>query len=145
MRRAFAATATLIAIPLLSGCAGGSQDTDSAKDFTGPQQEIAQTVEDLQDATSQKNGAKICSSLITAELQQSIAAQDRKAGCSSAVDDAIKESDPVDLVVTKVEVNGDRATATVEAETGDKTVSTETYGFQKQAGRWKISSTPPSS
>jgi hypothetical protein len=141
MRCALAPLAVIVAL-LLAGCAGGgAQDKDSAEDFKGAQQEVAQTVEDLQEATREKNGAKICSSLLTSSLQRSIAANNGKEGCSSAVDDAIKESDPVDLVVTKVEITGNTATATVAAETGDETVSTDTYTFEQQAGRWKISTT----
>jgi hypothetical protein len=132
----------VIAALLLAGCAGGgAQDQDSTEDFQGAQQEVAQTVEDLQEATREKNGAKICSSLLSPSLQRSIAANNGKEGCSSAVDDAIKDSDPVDLVVTKVEITGNLATATVAAETGDETVSTDTFTFEKQAGRWKITTT----
>jgi ketosteroid isomerase-like protein len=142
MRCALAPFAVIAAL-LLAGCAGGGQqDEDSAEDFQGAQQQVAQTVEDLQDATREKDGAKICSSLLSSSYQRSIAATNGGEGCSDAVDDAIKETDPVDLVVTKVEVTGDRATATVAAKSGeDTTVSTDTYGFEKQAGRWKISST----
>ena len=141
------APALLVCALVVAGCAGGggAKDEDSAEDFQGVQKQIATTVEDLQDAAKDKNGGRICASLITIAYQRSIAQNSPGKGCSSAVDDAIEKTDPVDYVVKRIRVTGPAAVATVESKTGDdETVATEQWRLERQAGRWKISSTPPS-
>ena len=145
MRCAFASV-LLVAAHAVAGCAqGGTSATDSAAKFSGAEKQIATTVEDLQTAAKDKNGAKICASLITIQLQQSVAKQSAGKGCSSAVDKAIKQTDPVDYIVKDVKITGDSATATVQSKSDKDVVATEQWTLQKQAGRWKISSTPASS
>lgn len=145
MRCALAST-LVVASLAVAGCAqGGTQETDSATKFSGVEKQVATTVEDLQTAAKDKNGAKICASLITIEYQQAIAKQAGTKGCSSAVDAAIKQTDPVDYVVKDIQVSGDTATATVQSKSDKDVVATETWKLRKQAGRWKVSSSPPSS
>ena len=124
----------------LAGCAGGgNRDTDSAADFTGEQKAVATTVEDLQKAAKERDGRKICSDLITAKLRDSISGEN----CGEAVDDAIRETDEVDLEVTRVTISGTAATALVDEETGEDESRTRTLKLEKAAGRWRIAELPP--
>lgn len=124
----------------LAGCAGqGKGNTDSAKEFAGEQKAVATTVEDLQKAAKERDGRKICSDLITAKLRDAISSSN----CGEAVDDAIRETDEVDLEVTKVEIDGSSASALVKEDTGDETSRTRTLELEKAAGRWRIAALPP--
>lgn len=139
MRRAPVLLAVLLAAVLLAGCGGqGSENTDSTKDFTGEQQAVATTVEDLQKAAKDRDGKKICSDLITAELRDEISATD----CGKAVKDAIRDTDEVDLAVTKVVISGDKADATVEEQVGEDKDRVRTVKLEKAAGKWRISELP---
>lgn len=124
----------------LAGCGGqGNSNTDSAEDFTGEQKAVATTVEDLQKAAKDRDGREICSDLITAKLRDSIS----DSNCGDAVDDAIRETDEVDLEVTKVTIEGTTATALVKEETGEDKSRTRTLKLEKAAGSWRIAELPP--
>lgn len=133
--------AVLLATALaLAGCGGqGSENTDSAEEFSGEQKAVATTVEDLQTAAKERDGREICSDLITAKLRDAISDED----CGEAVDDAIRETDEVDLEVTKVTIAGSSATALVKEETGEDASRTRTLKLEKAAGRWRIAELPP--
>jgi len=135
--------ATLLAVALalvLTGCAGqGNSNTDSTKDFSGEQKAVATTVEELQKAAKERDGRKICSDLITAKLRDAIS----DSNCGEAVDDAIRETDEVDLEVTKVTIDGTTATALVKEETGEDESRMRTLKLEKAAGRWRIAELPP--
>lgn len=140
MRRAPVLIAVLATV-VLAGCGGqGSKNTDSTKDFTGEQKAVATTVEELQKAAKDRDGKKVCSELITAELRDKISATD----CGKVVKDAIRETDEVDLAVTKVAITGDTAVATVEEQVTDDKDRTRTIKLEKAAGTWRISELPQS-
>ena len=140
MRRAPAVIAVLATV-VLAGCGGqGSKNTDSTKDFTGEQKAVATTVEELQKAAKDRDGKKVCSELITAELRDKISATD----CGKVVKDAIRETDEVDLAVTKVAITGDTAVATVEEQVTDDKDRARTVKLEKAAGAWRISELPQS-
>lgn len=140
MRRAPVLIAVLATV-VLAGCGGqGSKNTDSTKDFTGEQKAVATTVEELQKAAKDRDGKKVCSELITAELRDKISATD----CGKVVKDAIRETDEVDLAVTKVAITGDTAVATVEEQVTDDKDRTRTITLEKAAGTWRISELPQS-
>lgn len=140
MRRAPVLIAVLATV-VLAGCGGqGSKNTDSTKDFTGEQKAVATTVEELQKAAKDRDGKKVCSELITAELRDKISATD----CGKVVKDAIRETDEVDLAVTKVAITGDTAVATVEEQVTDDKDRTRTIKLEKAAGAWRISELPQS-
>jgi hypothetical protein len=139
MRCALAPAAVVLALAL-AGCGGqGRENTDSAQEFTGEQKAVATTVEDLQKAAKERDGRKICGDLITAKLRDAIS----DSNCGEAVDDAIRETDEVDLEVTKVTISGTTATALVEEETGEDESRTRTLELEKAAGRWRIAELPP--
>lgn len=134
--------AAVIAVAL-AGCGQGARNESTSGKFSGEQKRIATAVDDLQSATEDRDGAKICSNLLTAELQRTIAATAGAKGCGHAVKEAIKDTDQADLTVRTVTIDPEdpgKATAVVKEKTGDDKSRDETLRFEKQGGRWRISS-----
>jgi hypothetical protein len=124
------APAALAALAL--GACGGSGDEGAVKD----------TVNDLYAGFAEKDAGKVCDTL-SREQRDAVArgGAARASGRSCAqvmgaalsyVGDALEDAD--EAKVTKVEVDGDRATATVEF----KGRSSE-LGLAKEEGGWKVS------
>jgi hypothetical protein len=59
------------------------------------------------------------------------------------MEDAIRETDEVDLTVTKVTITGDAAVAQVKEKTGEDASRTRTVKLEQVAGTWRISELPP--
>lgn len=127
-----AAAATLA----LGGCA---QSTESpAVDFKGQEKLVANVVDDLHDAGTQKDSEAVCLLLASDLTRQIRATAEGSATCSEAVGDALDDADAFDLTVKSVKLTGDTATAVVESkENGDEI--RDTLSFVKENGRWKIS------
>ena len=128
--------ALLVALPLTLGACGQAQK-DSAKDFTGEQKAVAQTVEDLQKASRKSDEGKICKDLLAPALVTKIKTASKDT-CEQALHDALRDADAFELQVKKVAVNGSTATATVTSDTGPKD-RTDTLQLVKDRGAWKIS------
>jgi len=131
----------LIALALiaaaLSGCGASSSTTDdSSGDFQGEQRLVANAIEDLEAAAADDDAAKLCRELLATELVRRL--EGAGAGdCGQAVTRALDSSDAVGLTVESVRLDGQRATATVTQETGDRDRRT-TIGLVKQRGGWKV-------
>ena len=138
MRLALPALALLVCLPLAGCTQAGTKNTDSTKDFTGEQKAVAATIEHLQTAAKDKDGAKICGELITADLRDRISATD----CQQVMKDAIRDTDEVDLIVKTVKITKNAAVATLQEKTGDKAHRDRTVQLQKVAGAWRISALP---
>lgn len=130
----------LLAIAVLAVFVGGCGRTekDSAKDFKGPERQVAQAVEELQKAGSKRDGNKICEQLLAREL----IARVKQAGaddCVSAIDDVLKDADTFELQVKDVKVNGSSATATVLSDGGNRD-RTDTLRLVRERNTWRIAS-----
>jgi hypothetical protein len=133
--RPLAVFAVLAVAGLLAGCGATPANDDSGDKFQGQQRLVANTVEDLQSAASDADQDKICRDILARALADRLAA--RGGGCPAVVDDAVRDADAFDLTVESVQVTGDRATARVRAETGDKD---RRYSLQlvRERGVWRI-------
>ena len=135
MAASFRVLALLVALPLvLSAC--GQAAKDSAEDFQGDQKAVAQTVEDLQSASRKNDSTKICAAL----LAPTLVAQVKKASggdCEQGIKDALRDADSFELQVQKVTISGDKASAVVKSEGGDKD-RVDTLELVKDRGAWKI-------
>jgi predicted lipid-binding transport protein (Tim44 family) len=130
--------AALATAAFAAGCApSSSSSSNSTSKFKGEARNAAQTVEDLQTAANDNDGAKICTQLLAPSLAGRISESGRP--CEQAVKNAIKDADSVDMTVEQVTVNGDTATARVKLETGKKDRRAN-FQLQKDGGRWKIQS-----
>lgn len=130
----------LVAVALtLSAC--GQTSKDSTGDFKGEQKAVAQTVEDLQSASSKNDQDKICDEILAADLVNKIKAASKQT-CAEALKDSLRDADSFELQVKKVAIDGTTATAVVESDTGgsgdDKTTTTLT--LTKARDGWRISS-----
>jgi hypothetical protein len=134
---------TLIAVAiaaaaLLAGCAPSTRSSsNSTSKFRGDARLAAQTVEDLQSAANDNDGAKICTQLLSRSFAGRLAQSGR--GCPSTADEAVKDADAIDMTVEQVSVAGDKATARVRFETG-KTDRRVTFQLVRENRRWKIAS-----
>ena len=118
----------------LSAC--GQTSKDSAKDFKGDQKAVAQTVEDLQKASSKGDQDRICELLAPALVTKIKAAS--KGTCPDAVSDALRDSDSFELQVKKVAISGTTATATVESDAAGDDKRTDTLQLVKSGAGWKL-------
>lgn len=142
--RCAAISTVLVAALALAGCAGGggTSNVNSASDFTGEQKLVANIVEDLQSAAEDSDERKICGSLLVAELRDAIAAKNKAATCTAALEKGLKDTDQADLTVKRVVIDGDTATVVVQAKLGDDARREQVVGLAKVAGAWKISKLP---
>ena len=122
----------LFAAMLLTGC---TQTQTTSNDFTGERKQVADRVADLADDGQRKRADAICENLLADELVRQVAAAG--SSCASEMKKAIDDADGFDLDVTKVDVNGTTATATVRSQDRGKDVD-RTFEFVKQDGDWRI-------
>jgi hypothetical protein len=120
---------------VLSAC--GVAPRDSAKDFSGAKRDVATTVEDVEDAARKNHADELCTKLLSDSL---LAALKKKGmNCLTAVKEAFKDADSVDLTVEDVSISGTTATAHVTSQVGSNK-KTDTLEFEKVGASWKISS-----
>jgi outer membrane PBP1 activator LpoA protein len=121
----------------LSAC--GQTSKDSAKDFRGEEKAVAQTVEDLQSASSKGDRDKICDELLAADLVAKIKSASKQP-CADALKDSLRDADSFELQVKKVAVDGTTATATVESDAAGDAKTTTTLTLTKARDGWRIAS-----
>lgn len=125
------AAAALIAA-ILAGC--GSQATESAKRFQGEQRDVAQVVEDFQQASRDGDAKKVCDDLFSPRTKPQDCEKEVKTGLDQL------GSKKVSLDVRSVAIKGDTATARVAVKEGTSGDSTATYPLAKEDGGWRITS-----
>jgi hypothetical protein len=128
MRRA---TVILLTLPVLAECG----QTSSAADFDGEERAVAEAVEELQDAVSRNDEARVCQSVLAQALIDRLEADGQD--CRKEMQSAIDDTDAAALDVTDVAVTGTTATAKVEGREGEKDV-TRTLRLVKERERWRI-------
>lgn len=127
--------ALCLAVFALAGC--GAAPRDSAKDFKGDEQTVAQVVERLEKAARDDDPTFVCKRLLSPKLLAAL----RKQGtnCRTGVKEAFKDADSLDLTVDDVGIQGTSATAKVKYRSlsDDKTA---TLLLERDGTAWKISS-----
>ncbi|HEV2058523.1 MAG TPA: hypothetical protein VGR11_04140 [Solirubrobacteraceae bacterium] len=124
----------LLALPL---AACGAAPSDSAEDFTGAERAVASTVEQLESAARDNDSGTVCTKLLAERLLTTLSRQGTK--CETAVKDAFRDADAMELTVEDVTIDGSRATAEVTSGTGDNQ-KTDTLELEKVGAGWRISS-----
>ena len=125
------------AVALLAGCAPSTtSSSNSTSKFKGDQRQAAQTIKDLEAAANDGDEAKICRDLLSRSLAGRLASHG--ASCAAAAKGAVKDTDSVGMTVEQVRINGDRATARVTLDRGDKDRVTNIQ-LVLEGGRWRIS------
>jgi len=132
-----AAAVAVAAAAVLAGCAPSTtSSSNSTSKFKGDQRQAAQTIEDLEAAANDGKETKICNELLSRSLAGRLAAHG--ASCPAATKRAVKDTDSVGMTVEQVRISGDRATARVKLDRGDKDRVTNIQ-LVREGGRWKIS------
>ena len=132
MRRVFLA-APVIAL-LVSGC-GAAADNQESKFPEGDRAQVAKVVDTLSTAGAARDAKKICDTVLAKQLVNELKAAG--GNCVTEMDRAIKDASDYDLQVTKVAVNGNNATATVQQ--GEDKQNTASFSFVKEKGGWRAS------
>jgi hypothetical protein len=125
----------LLLVLALAGCSTQGQ-TSSVDNFTNAdQRDVAQQVENLEDAGKRNKPDDICSDI----LSKSLVSELDSAGtdCATEMKKAIEDANDFDLEATKVTING--SNATVEVKRG-KDGPTETMEFARENGQWRATS-----
>ncbi len=117
----------------LTALVAGCGQTDSSTEFQGAERQVANVIEDLQEAAVEGEERRICRQLLTAELAR------RSGDCNRAVTEALDETDiTAALAVEDVRISGTRATARVAAGTDEKQRST--LRLERVGRDWRIAS-----
>jgi hypothetical protein len=103
---------------------------------TSDRDAVEQVMSDLQTASREGDGERICNQIFTPKLSNSVTKSSASGSCATEVKDKLFSAD------TKIEVqnidvpDGANATATVKEANGN----TSTVFLVKQSGRWRIRS-----
>jgi hypothetical protein len=115
----------------------GTTPKDSAKGFKGDQRTVANTVEGLETAARKNDADKVCTQLLAQSLLAALKQQGTN--CSTAVKEAFKDADSVDITVKSVTIAAAKATAKVTSGTGSN-AKDDTLALVKVGTGWRISS-----
>jgi ketosteroid isomerase-like protein len=118
----------------LAAC--GAAPRDSAKDYSGAERDVAAAIEDLESAARKNDAGTVCTKLLSDRLLATLKQQGTN--CPTAVKDAFKDADSLDLTVDDVSISGRQATATVTSGTGSRK-KTDKLELEKVGSAWKIS------
>jgi len=119
----------------LSGC--GAAPRDSAKEFDGAERAVAAAVEDLESAARENDSAVVCTKLLAERLLTTL--KEQGTNCATAVKEAFKDADSLDITVDDVTISGTTASAKVTSGTGGEK-KTDTLELEKAGAGWRISS-----
>jgi hypothetical protein len=130
-------TAAALCFLTLTLAACGSAPKDSAKDFKGDQRAVANTVESLESAARKSDADKVCTQLLAQSLLDALKKQGTN--CATAVKEAFKDADSVDITVNGVTIDAAKATAKVTSGTGSNKKG-DTLQLEKSGAAWRIAS-----
>jgi hypothetical protein len=125
----------VLALLVLAGC--GAEEDSSIDRFQGADREVAQKVEDLQEAGEGRNPEDICADILSRTVVEQLEAAGTT--CAEEMDKAIDDADDFDLNVLDVNVTGNEAT--VRVRRGDDG-PTSTFEFAREGGQWRATTLP---
>ena len=133
MRPAHALATRAVTAAALAGC--GAQTQSSAEDVQGAEREVAQLVDDLQEAGTQGDAEEICGRILATELLNSIREGD--SDCVEEMDKALADANDFELQVLDVSISG--TTARAQVRQGDDG-RTGTLAFERDGDSWRVTS-----
>ena len=120
-----------LAAVLAATAAGCGTATSSDQDFEGAQADVAQVVEDLEEAATEEEPRRVCTALLATSVSRELGG-----GCIQAVENAFDDADSVALSVDGVRITGDRAEARIR--TGRDEDAEEVLELVRESGDWRI-------
>jgi hypothetical protein len=131
MRRHTVLAAGLAATAVLAGCGGGGGG--NASKFSGPQKDVAKTIDDLQGAARSGDVTKICTDLFTPRLVTRIARTTGGKSCQTRVGQQLARKNET-ITARRIQVVGPAAVAIVTEQNGKLT----RLAFRKLGGQWRV-------
>ncbi len=131
MRTAAALCVLAVAV---AGC--GASASDSSKNFDGQERSVARTIEDLEKAGRDGAEGTVCTKLFSETLLAALKKQGTN--CTTAVKEALEDTDAFDLKVEDVKISGTTATAKVKSGRSGSDQKEDTITLEQQASAWKI-------
>lgn len=138
-RRLLTVPAALVAVVLAAGCTAAPSN-DAAEDFSGPEQDVAEVIDELSAAAVDRDAQQICDTLFAAELADALGPEG--ADCEDAVEDQLADVTDAAIDVEDVTVTGDTATARVLTPFGEDDVE-QTLRLVREGQTWRISGLEP--
>jgi len=122
-----------LAAVLAATLAGCGTAASSDEDFEGAEADVAQVVEDLEEAASENEPRRVCTALLATEVSRELGG-----GCIQAVENAFDDADTPALSVTSVRITGDRARARVRPGLDEDRDADEILELVRESGDWRI-------
>jgi len=120
----------------IAGC--GAAARDSSKSFNGEERTVARVMEDLEKAGRDGDEKKICTKLLSKTLLAALKKQGTN--CTTAVKEAIEDTDSFDLKVQDVKISGPHATVKVKSGATGSSEKTDQLDLEREGSTWKIAS-----
>jgi hypothetical protein len=127
MTRPISALLAVLALAL-AGCGAGQTPSE---DFSGAEADVAEVVEELQQAAQEDEVSRICSDILSAGLARRLGDD-----CQKTVEAAIDDTDVFEVTAESVRITGDRAR--VRVETGRDGERKEQLELVREGGDWRI-------
>jgi hypothetical protein len=112
----------------------GVLDSENADDFSGREREIAVVIDRFEEAADDERYSGICNNILTAEFREAVASVSG-GSCENAFRDELDGKRQAEIDAETITVTGDTAVANVDEEGTDERIT-----FQRDDGRWRISS-----
>jgi hypothetical protein len=134
MRRPLALLCCCLSTLALAACA----KTVSTAGFKGAEQEVAETIKNLQADATAGDQKKICADDVAASVVTRLGGTK---GCEAAIKSQLSEIDSLEVTVQSIKVapSGTTATAQVKSVHEGKSAAS-TVALVKEGGKWKVSS-----
>ncbi len=124
-----------LAAVVLAGCGGAP--SDSTKEFKGEEQKVAAVIEQIEKAARDDDPGTVCTKLFT-DARLAVL-KEQGTNCKTAVNEAFKDADSLDLTVDDVTISGTAATAKVVSGSGSKE-KTDELDLKRDGTAWKVDS-----
>jgi hypothetical protein len=123
----------LVVAVAIAGC---GQAASSASDFKGAEQDVADTIEQLQTSAQSRKPADICADVLARGLVEKLKTSGHD--CVDEMEKVTGDADDFELDVTSVTITGATATARVKARKGGKANAVTTYALASEDGKWRL-------
>ena len=124
----------LLALVALAGC-GASSTSKNAKDFSGDEKAVAQTIDDFSKAARDSDEKEICTSLLSTDIVRRLDATRQR--CTGAISDQLDAAGDDKLDVKGIDITGPQATATVVSKV-DGHDRTRALLLVNENGSWRL-------